>query len=178
MAQSDHGIEDTRIKHLLLRRARISADSARRTAAAVAVSQRFSGRQLLFHERITPATRIAELLDRAGDRVGLYHSGLGPSLRRRNLELFKSGQFAKLVTCRALDEGLNVPDARAAVIAASTRSTRQRVQRLGRVLRTAPDKEAADVATLYATQIESDTLRREAASIGEIAEVHWYEVSI
>lgn len=178
VAQSSEGVEDARVRSLLLKRARLTADSSRRTAGSVAVSGRFEGRQLVFHERIEPATRIAELLDSAGDRVGLYHSGLGASIRRRNLELFKSGQFAKLVTCRALDEGLNVPNASVAVIAASTRSTRQRVQRLGRVLRTAPGKRFADVATLYATEVEAQNLRSEASTMGEIAEVHWYEISI
>jgi superfamily II DNA or RNA helicase len=144
----------------------------------VAVSEQFEGPKLVFHERIAQANVISELLDGRGERVALYHSGLGAAIRRRNLELFKLGQFSTLVTCRALDEGLNVPDARTAVVAASTRSTRQRIQRLGRVLRVSPGKLTASVATLYATDAENEALRREASLISEVADVKWYRVTI
>jgi superfamily II DNA or RNA helicase len=178
LSASDGSLEDPRVKSLLLRRARLVADSPRRTAAAVAVSERFDGPKLVFHERIAQANTIVKLLDARGERVGVYHSQLGQPIRRRNLELFKLGQFSTLVTCRALDEGLNVPDARAAVIAASTRSTRQRIQRLGRVLRVSPGKQSASVATLYATDAERKALEKEASAIGEVAETKWYRVTI
>lgn len=159
-------------------RARVLAASPRRTAAAVAVSEQFPGAKLVFHERIDEAERIAGLLDSRGDRVTVYHSRLGAGIRRRNLELFKDGQFSTLVTCRALDEGLNVPDASAAIVAASTRSTRQRIQRLGRVLRIAPGKQAAAVATVYSTNEERAALAAEAAALEDVASVKWYEISI
>ena len=110
--------------------------------------------------------------------MAVYHSRLAASFRRRNLDCFKDGQFDLLVTCRALDEGLNVPDAGTAVIAASTSSTRQRIQRLGRVLRPAPGKNRADVATLFATPAEEEFLRLEAASLADVAETNWYEIEL
>ena len=45
LAQSPEGLEDIRVKRLLLQRSRLVADSPRRTAASVAVSQRFEGRR-------------------------------------------------------------------------------------------------------------------------------------
>ena len=160
------------------RRAWLAVDSPRRTAAAVAIVESNVGARIVFHERVAAATEIARVLDGRGERVGLYHSHVSPTIRRRNLELFKLRQFTTLVTCRALDEGVNVPDASVAVIAASTRSTRQRIQRLGRVLRPAPGKDLAVVATVYATEEEKLALESEAGSLAEVADVRWYEMAI
>jgi superfamily II DNA or RNA helicase len=156
----------------------LAVDSPRRTAAAVGIVESNTGARIVFHERIATATEIARILSERGERVGLYHSHVSPSIRRRNLELFKVREFTTLVTCRALDEGVNVPDASVAVIAASTRSTRQRIQRLGRVLRPAPGKDLAVVATVYATQEEKIALEAEANTLAEVADVRWYEMAI
>jgi superfamily II DNA or RNA helicase len=173
---SDDSDADPVLRQLLLRRSRISSGSAGRVVGAVALAERYPARGLIFHEQIARAEQIARHLDKRGVRVALYHSNLGPSIRRRNLELFRFGQVTKLVTCRALDEGFNVPDAEVAIIAASTRSTRQRIQRLGRILRVTPDKEAATVCTLYATDHERERLEVEAGALREVADVKWFEV--
>lgn len=157
---------------------KVPIDSPRRNAAAVAIVEQTVGPRLVFHERVASATEIARLLDGRGERVGIYHSHIGPSIRRRNLELFKLGQFTTLVTCRALDEGVNVPDASVAVIAASTKSTRQRIQRLGRVLRPAAGKSLAVVATLFSSEEERLSLEAEADNLSEVAEVRWYEMAL
>lgn len=175
-AQVDDPHEDPILKRLLLRRAAISIESGRRIVACVAVAERYAGRGLVFHERIAAAERIARLLDRRGERVALYHSHLAPTLRRRNLELFRYGQVTKLITCRALDEGLNVPDAMVAIIGASTKSTRQRIQRLGRVVRPDPKKTTALVCTLYATESERESLLNEEQQLEDSADVHWFQV--
>lgn len=175
-AQVDNPHEDNVLKRLLFRRASISIESGRRIIACIAVAERYEGRGIIFHERIAAAEKIARILDKRGERVALYHSHLGPTMRRRNLELFRYGQVSKLVTCRALDEGLNVPDAEVAIIAASTKSTRQRIQRLGRVVRPTPHKKTAVVCTLYATESERETLLAEQERMEDSAEVRWYEV--
>jgi superfamily II DNA or RNA helicase len=55
---------------------------------------------------------------------------------------------------------------------------RQRIQRLGRVLRQIPGKENAIIYTLYATDSESGRLMREAARLVEITSVKWLEVNL
>ena len=89
------------------------------------------------------------------------------------MRLFRRGAFSVLVSCRALDEGVNVPETEIGIIASSTSSTRQRVQRLGRVLRPAPRKESATVYTLYATDIEERRLQDEADKLEAAKEVRW-----
>ena len=51
------------------------------------------------------------------------------------LEAFAKGQFTVLVANRVLDEGVDVPEAKVAVVIGGQGSTRQATQRLGRVLR-------------------------------------------
>ena len=56
---------------------------------------------------------------------------------------FKSGEIDALISMKVLDEGVDVPACRTAIITASTRNPRQFVQRRGRVLRKSPGKEKA-----------------------------------
>ncbi len=55
--------------------------------------------------------------------------------RRIILERFRSGQYNKLVTGRVLNEGVDVPDCRVAIIVSGNSTKREYIQRLGRVLR-------------------------------------------
>lgn len=65
--------------------------------------------------------------------------------RRVVLEGFASGEFPVLVANQVLDEGVDVPSAKVAVVVGGHASTRQAKQRLGRILR--PDGAAR--AVLY-----------------------------
>ncbi len=55
--------------------------------------------------------------------------------RRVILERFRSGQYSKLVSGRVLNEGVDVPDCRVAIIVSGNSTKREYIQRLGRVLR-------------------------------------------
>src|SRR5579885_244950 len=55
--------------------------------------------------------------------------------RRAILERFRSGRYTKLVTGRVLNEGVDVPDCRVAIIVSGNSTRREYIQRLGRVLR-------------------------------------------
>lgn len=55
--------------------------------------------------------------------------------RRAILERFRSGQYTKLVTGRVLNEGVDVPDCRIAIIVSGNSTKREYIQRLGRILR-------------------------------------------
>ena len=61
------------------------------------------------------------------------------------LDGFATGRFPVLVANRVLDEGVDVPEAKVAVIIGGQASTRQATQRLGRVLR----RSGSARATLY-----------------------------
>jgi superfamily II DNA or RNA helicase len=55
--------------------------------------------------------------------------------RHSILQNFRTGDYPTIVVANVLDEGVDVPDARIAIFLAGTGSTRQFVQRLGRILR-------------------------------------------
>ena len=58
------------------------------------------------------------------------------------LKLFHGGEYKRVLTSRVLDEGVDVPDASIAVILSGSGSSRQFIQRLGRILRPSPGKQA------------------------------------
>ncbi|HXX77808.1 MAG TPA: helicase-related protein [Ktedonobacteraceae bacterium] len=51
------------------------------------------------------------------------------------LDRFRAGQYTKLVTGRVLNEGVDVPDCRVAIIVSGNSTKREYIQRLGRILR-------------------------------------------
>jgi superfamily II DNA or RNA helicase len=66
-----------------------------------------------------------------------------PQIEREEiLRRFQTGEYKRVLTSRVLDEGVDVPDASIAVILSGSGSNRQFVQRLGRVLRPGPGKQA------------------------------------
>lgn len=62
--------------------------------------------------------------------------------RKEIMARFKDNRWPFLVTSRVLNEGVDVPEAGVAVILSGTASVREHVQRLGRILRKVPGKEA------------------------------------
>jgi superfamily II DNA or RNA helicase len=61
-----------------------------------------------------------------------------PDERRAILERFRAGRYTKLAAGRVLNEGVDVPDANVAIVVSGSASTREHIQRLGRVLRPKP----------------------------------------
>jgi superfamily II DNA or RNA helicase len=164
------------LKRLLQQRAAVSATATMRIPVAVhLVEQHRSERAIIFHERRDAADRILALLRERGHSATIYHAGIGGAIRRENLRLFRRGVHDVLVCCRALDEGMNVPETSVAVVASSTASQRQRIQRLGRILRPAKGKDSATVYTLYATEEERTRLIKEAADLKQVSSVTWHE---
>ena len=58
--------------------------------------------------------------------------------RQDALQGFKDGKYTALVTSKVLDEGVDVPDAEIGIILSGTGSSREFIQRLGRLLRPKP----------------------------------------
>jgi superfamily II DNA or RNA helicase len=170
---------DERLRILLRQRAAVSASAASRVPVAAAIAHEHRGqRTVIFHEKIAAANEIYSLLHERDHNVTLYHSRIAPALRRDNLRLFRLGVFQTLVSCRALDEGMNVPETEIGIIASSTASHRQRIQRLGRVLRPTRGKEGATIYTLYATEVEERRLRDEEANLSAARRIGWQRAGL
>ena len=76
------------------------------------------------------------------------------------LQGFRSGRYRRIVTSRVLDEGVDVPDASLAVILSGTGSSREFIQRLGRVLRKREGKRAELVELVSQGTAETRMSRR------------------
>jgi len=95
-------------------------------------------------ERTIVFTALAE------NAYALAHDNLVPVIaaettareRDRILTRFREGKLRAIASARVLNEGIDVPDARVAIIVAGALGEREHVQRIGRVLRPAPGKRA------------------------------------
>jgi superfamily II DNA or RNA helicase len=169
------GGSDDKLKRILQKRASVSATATMRIPVAATIVDKNKGkRSLVFHERVDAADSILAILLKRKHSATIYHTGVGAVIRRDNLRLYRRGMFDVLVSCRALDEGTNVPETVVAVIASSTSSQRQRIQRLGRVLRPADGKSVATVYTLYTTDLEEKRLKEEEGALEGVAKVSSY----
>ena len=165
--------------NLCVKRREISNFSHLRIPTVCNLTSRISAKKtIIFHESIKSAEEIAILLNQRGHYALCYHSKLSDAIRRDNLIKFKTGTCDVLITCRALDEGANIPQAELGIIAASTKSERQRIQRLGRVLRKFSGKKIALIYTLYSTEAEQDLLLEESQGLEGLAEVKWLEAEL
>lgn len=86
--------------------------------------------------------------------------------RKQILERINSGEYTVVVTSQVLNEGVDVPAASVGVVLSGTGSTRENVQRLGRILRKYKGKQAVlyeVVARGTAEEFTSDRRRQHGA---------------
>jgi superfamily II DNA or RNA helicase len=92
--------------------------------------------------------KVSRLLYDSGWKVAHFTSKEDAKTRKSTLDNFRVGLIDGLVAIKCLDEGVDVPDCRTAFILASSRNPKQFIQRRGRILRRAPNKEFATVHDL------------------------------
>lgn len=114
---------------------------------------------LIFHERIELADKIFEYLNEQNFKVGIYHAQLPFNERVKNIIEYREGDINILISCRALDEGFDVPDTTTGIIVAGTSSVRQWIQRMGRILRRTPGKEYSKIYVIFVNLVEKDVFR-------------------
>lgn len=171
---SKNGMEADETVALFLKRARTLNLSLNRIKIAlklVAVNR--GKRTLVFHEDVEACNIIHSILQENGVKSGVYHSKMTTRARVSMIAQFRKGEIDVLVSCRALDEGFNVPETELGIIAASTATSRQRIQRLGRIVRPAKGKAEAVIYTLVATAPEIQRLETEEEQLEGVATVTW-----
>lgn len=70
----------------------------------------------------------------------------GLTERQNIIKNFKEGSCQMLLGLKCLDEGIDIPNARIAIILASSTNPREYIQRVGRVIRQSPNK---DISIIY-----------------------------
>ena len=111
---------------------------------------RAANRSILFTQTRPAAANAVETLAAAGVRGAVLDAKMGDDDRAAVFADFEDGRLDLIAAPQLLDEGVDVPAADLAIVVAASRSKRQMIQRLGRVLRTKEDGRLARLVVLYA----------------------------
>lgn len=117
------------------------------------LAQHFSERTLIFTNDNATVYRISQDL-----LIPALTHQTPVKERHEILTFFREGKYKTLVTSHVLNEGVDVPDARIAILLSGTGSVREYIQRLGRVLRRG--SEANKQAILYEVVTEDTSEER------------------
>ncbi|WP_293150134.1 MULTISPECIES: DNA phosphorothioation system restriction enzyme [unclassified Microcoleus] len=130
------------------------------------------------HRQLTETAKL--LGSELGYRINTYTAATPLAERERLRQQFESGELQGLVAIRCLDEGVDIPAIRHAVILASSSNPRQFVQRRGRILRPHPGKERATLFDMIvlppdlgrkSLEVERNLLRKELKRFLEFADL-------
>jgi superfamily II DNA or RNA helicase len=131
-----------------------SMPRAKRAMAASLLRRHWDDKKLVF----TALTDHAYRLSRE-HLVPVITAEVKKKEREEILSFFKDGRYKTIVSARVLNEGIDVPDARVAILLAGSLGAREHVQRLGRVLRPAPDKRAVAYEIVTADTLDDGRSR-------------------
>jgi excinuclease UvrABC helicase subunit UvrB len=107
-------------------------------------------RTILFTERIETADILLKVLRREfKGQIDRYHSLMDATEKARALDRYRTGESKVIVCCHALDEGLNVPETDAGIVLSVGSGMRQRIQRVGRILRRGNAERLKKIYYLY-----------------------------
>jgi RNA polymerase primary sigma factor len=129
------------------------AQGKREAVTGLAPALKVANQSLLFSQRIAIATELASDLNKVGLVAESTH---GPTPQAVVLSSFKKGKINVLSAVKTLDEGVDVPEVGFAVIVSASKTRRQMIQRMGRILRRKDDDGLARFAILYMQETSED----------------------
>lgn len=97
---------------------------------------------IIFSALKTTANKIYTLLKKEGLAVGIYHSGLKTKERIEMMDKFANDEFRIMVSVRALNEGIDIPNCKLGILVAGHSVKRDWIQQTGRILRKSGDESA------------------------------------
>ena len=184
---------DHALSALLIKRARLVATASNKLGALRSImTQRRDTSHTLFYcgdgrvesplsdEERRQIDVVCELVGRdLGIRVASYTDEDSSLQREQKRRRFEDGTLQGLVAIRCLDEGVDIPAIRTAVILASSTNPRQFIQRRGRVLRPSPGKKVAEIFDMIVVppsevcewESERTLLRKEITRVAEFADL-------
>ena len=114
--------------------------------------------------KITEAESASKVVNIAGDTE-----------RQNIISQFVKQQLQVLVGIKCLDEGIDIPNARIAILLSNSTNPREYVQRVGRVIRQAPNKQVSIIYDFIVTPVGgnadgSGILEKEARRADQIAQ--------
>lgn len=149
------------------RRAMLAYRESKRIALGTDAKLRVLATLLQRHrrDRVLIFTAENEMVYRISERFFIPAITHQTPIKERHqwLQAFNRGEVLAIATSRVLNEGVNIPDASVAIVLSGSGSTREHIQRLGRILRKRPDKQAI----MYEVVTANTTEERISARRGE-----------
>lgn len=139
-------LAETKSKNMALAALRAPLDEARKS--------------IIFTQTKASAAAAGGICNAVGIPAAVVMSGMDPATRRTALNLFRDGAIKVLAAPQILDEGIDVPAAELAVVLAASRTERQMIQRLGRVIRRKPGNMPGRLVVLYSRNTVEDPQRQ------------------
>jgi DNA phosphorothioation system restriction enzyme len=130
----------------------------------------------LYRRQLETVTHILGV--ELGYRINTYTAQTSLSEREKMKQQLETGELQGIVAIRCLDEGVDLPSIRNAVILASSGNPRQFIQRRGRILRPYPGKKQANLFDMIVIppnlereiwELERNLLRKEIRRLVEFA---------
>lgn len=179
-AASDDADEEL-VNRLAMKRANIIKSAENKYASLQSVLSTISELDhLLVYTNSGQIDQIQDILNERGIRQHKFTYHEDNDERQRLLSNFDEGEIDALVAMRCLDEGVDVPSTKQAILMSNTGNPMQFIQRRGRVLRKYPDKEKAIIydfivvptmnPTQHIAESERGILRKELRRFEEFAE--------
>ncbi|MCE4614949.1 MAG: DEAD/DEAH box helicase [Desulfurococcales archaeon] len=155
-----HAIQAVRINAKIKNLLALSEGKMRAIERVVKDELKKDSKILVFTQYKTQAEKIAENLNAL-----ILHGDLDTKTRKALLNKFKSIDSGVLVVTTLGDEGLDLPDVNVGILASGTSSSRQFIQRLGRLVRPKPGKNAVFYDIILKGTSEEYQARRRRRSI-------------
>ena len=137
------------IKRLLIQRSKLikgAGNKIPRLASLLGeLNQKGISNTLIYCDGMDQLEKAQDILNNLGVINHKFTQNEPLQLRDSILKNFASGVYKALIAIKCLDEGVDVPATRIAIIVASTTNPREFIQRRGRVLRKDPYKSKATV---------------------------------
>lgn len=140
------------------KRRKLLAESSAKLDVVASLSPAVNAAQrtIVFAQTVAAANRAIARLRAHGHAGAVIEASLDAEERRDTFAAFERGDYAVVAAPKLLDEGVDVPAADLAIVLATSRSRRQLIQRMGRVIRKKSDGRPARVVILYVQDTAED----------------------
>jgi superfamily II DNA or RNA helicase len=113
-------------------------------------------RTILFAQTKNAADNAVRVLTELNVQSAVLDATMNINEQNTVFAAFEEGEYELVAAPLLLDEGIDVPSADLAIVLASSRSRRQMIQRMGRVLRNKEDNRLARIVIIYLKDTSED----------------------
>lgn len=137
------------------------------------IYDKFPRRTIVFSESIDFADAVRDRLNIRGKVAVSYHSKMKAKEKRLAIDNYRKGKYDIICTAKALDEGFSVNDVEVGIVASSTSSGTQTIQRIGRTIRKHTTDSGEEKQAMIINLYVPDFRLKEGGSVIKSQELRW-----